>query len=128
MTAFARRLVGAALAAGLCAGAAALAGSLGAAGATEQTARSPTAADRCVSETRRFKAEDKRAYFLLALENGCAERIVCAIRVRIRAARGNTRGHGSVALAPRATAVYRLRVKAAGGMAQVERECRSAAD
>jgi hypothetical protein len=123
MTIVYRCLAGAAFAAAV----AALAGNLFAAGAAEQPG--PQAAeDRCVSDSTRFKAEDRRAYLIVTLENKCAHRITCAINARVRTARGNTKGHGTVALAPRAAAVYRLRVKAAGGMAQVERQCRSAAD
>ena len=100
-------------------------------------AKPPTAAEPaknalagCITDTANFKAEDKRAYFIVALENACEQRVTCEVFANIRTARGSKRGHGTLVLAAKSAGAeakksYRLRVKVAGGMAQVERECKA---
>lgn len=83
----------------------------------------------CITDSSNFKAEDKRAYFIVALENACEQRVTCEVFANIRTARGSKRGHGTLVLAAKSAGAeakksYRLRVKVAGGMAQVERECK----
>jgi hypothetical protein len=89
-----------------------------------------TALSRCITDTANFKAEDKHAYFIVALENACEQRVKCEVFANIHNARGNKRGHATLVLAAKsagagAKQAYRLRVKVAGGMAQVERECKA---
>jgi len=89
-----------------------------------------SALEGCITDTANFKAEDKRAFFIVALENTCEQRVKCEIFANIRTARGSRRGHGTLVLAAKSSGAeakksYRLRVKVAGGMAQVERECRA---
>ena len=89
-----------------------------------------SALEGCVTDTANFKAEDKHAYFIVALENGCEQRVKCEVFANIRTARGSKRGHGTLVLAAKsagaeAKKAYRLRVRVAGGMAQVERECKA---
>ena len=84
----------------------------------------------CITDTANFKAEDKRAYFIVALENACEQRVTCEVFANIRTARGSKRGHGTLVLAAKSAGAeakksYRMRVKVAGGMAQVERECKA---
>jgi hypothetical protein len=84
----------------------------------------------CISDSSNFKAEDKRAYFIVALENACEQRVTCEVFANIRTARGSKRGHGTLVLAAKsagaeAKKAYRMRVKVAGGMAQVERQCKA---
>ena len=82
----------------------------------------------CITDTANFKAEDKRALFVVALENKCEQRVKCEVKANIRTARGKRRGHATLILAPKSAGAdskksYSLRVKVAGGMAQVERNC-----
>jgi len=84
----------------------------------------------CITDSSNFKAEDKHAYFIVALENACEQRVTCEVYANIRTARGSKRGHGTLVLAAKSAGAeakksYRLRVKVAGGMAQVERECKA---
>jgi len=84
----------------------------------------------CITDSSNFKAEDKHAYFIVALENACEQRVKCEVFANIRTARGSKRGHGTLVLAAKsagaeAKKAYRLRVRVAGGMAQVERECKA---
>ena len=101
-------------------------------GAKAETAAAPakSALAGCITATANFKAEDKRAYFIVALENTCEQRLSCEVFANIRTARGSKRGHGTLVLAAKSAGAeakksYRLRVKVAGGMAQVERECKA---
>jgi hypothetical protein len=99
-----------------------------AAAARAEPAKSPIAG--CISDSSNFKAEDKHAYFIVALENACEQRVTCEVFANIRTARGSKRGHGTLVLAAKsagaeAKKAYRMRVKVAGGMAQVERQCKA---
>jgi hypothetical protein len=98
------------------------------AAARAEPAKSPIAG--CISDSSNFKAEDKHAYFIVALENACEQRVTCEVFANIRTARGSKRGHGTLVLAAKsagaeAKKAYRMRVKVAGGMAQVERQCKA---
>jgi hypothetical protein len=100
----------------------------GTAAAAAEPAKSPIAG--CISDSSNFKAEDKHAYFIVALENACEQRVTCEVFANIRTARGSKRGHGTLVLAAKsagaeAKKAYRMRVKVAGGMAQVERQCKA---
>jgi len=134
MTTVYRCLAGAALAAVVFAGSAMLAANWFTPAAADESlakADADTPSDnKCVADTTHFKAEDKRAYFIVALENKCEQRVKCVIHANIRTARGNTKGHGTLVLAPRSAGAeakksYSLRVKVAGGMAQVARDCQA---
>ena len=89
-----------------------------------------SALEGCITDSSNFKAEDKHAYFIVALENACEQRVKCEVFANIRTARGSKRGHGTLVLAAKsagaeAKKAYRLRVRVAGGMAQVERACKA---
>ena len=93
-----------------------------------KTTESPIAG--CISDSSNFKAEDKHAYFIVALENACEQRVSCEVFANVRTARGSKRGHGTLVLAAKSAGAaakksYRMRVRVAGGMAQVERECKA---
>jgi hypothetical protein len=95
--------------------------------APAEAAKSPIAG--CISDSSNFKAEDKHAYFIVALENACEQRVTCEVFANIRTARGSKRGHGTLVLAAKSAGAeakksYRMRIKVAGGMAQVERQCK----
>lgn len=130
---FFRCLAGAAAAAAVITAGAAMFASAG-----EPTAKAETAAAEpakrpiagCITDSSNFKAEDKRAYFVVALENSCEQRVSCEVFANIRTARGSKRGHGTLVLAAKSAGAtakksYRMRVRVAGGMAQVERQCKA---
>jgi len=126
-----RWLAGAALAVAVLTGAAALFASAEepkpAAEAATNSAKS--ALDGCITDTAEFKSEDNRAFFVVALENACERRVSCEVFANITSARGNKRGHGTLVLGAKsagaeAKKTFRLRVKVAGGMAQVDRQCK----
>jgi len=89
-------------------------------GPKAETAAEPakSALAGCITDTANFKAEDKRAYFIVALENACEQRVTCEVFANIRTARGSKRAHGTLVLAAKSAGAaakksYRLRVKAA---------------
>ena len=134
MTTVVRCLAGAALAAALLIGGGTLAANWlsPASAANEQAAEAAKAEvspeNKCVADTAQFKAEDKHAYFIVALENKCEQRVKCEVNANIKTARGKRHGHATLVLGPRSAGAdakksYSLRVKVAGGMAQVERDC-----
>ena len=84
----------------------------------------------CITDSSTFKAEDKHAYFIVALENACEQRVSCEVFANVRTARGSKRGHSTLVLAAKSAGAaakksYRMRVRVAGGMAQVERACKA---
>ena len=133
MTTVVRCLAGAAFAAALLIGGGTLAANWlsPASAANEQAAKAEadvSPENKCVADTARFKAEDKHAYFIVALENNCEQRVKCEVNANIKTARGKRHGHATLVLGPRSAGAdakksYSLRVKVAGGMAQVERDC-----
>ncbi len=138
MTTVVRCLAGAALAAALLIGGATLAANWlsPASAANEQAAKAEATKaeaevspeNKCVADTAQFKAEDKHAFFIVALENTCEQRVKCEVNANIKTARGKRHGHATLVLGPRSAGAdakkfYSLRVKVAGGMAQVERDC-----
>jgi hypothetical protein len=125
-----RCLAGAALAAAVITAGAAIFAAADEPKAKAETAPAKSALAGCITDSSNFKAEDKRAYFIVALENACEQRVTCEVFANIRTARGSKRGHGTLVLAAKSAGAeakksYRLRVKVAGGMAQVERECKA---
>jgi hypothetical protein len=131
MTTVVRCLAGAAFAAALLIGGGTLAANWlsPASAANEQAAKAEVSPEnKCVADTAQFKAEDKHAYFIVALENTCEQRVKCEVNANIKTARGKRHGHATLVLGPRSAGAeakksYSLRVKVAGGMAQVERDC-----
>jgi len=133
MTTVVRCLAGAAFAAALLIGGATLAANWlsPASAASEQAVKAEVDTgpeNQCVAGSGRFKAEDRHAYFIVALENSCEQRVKCEVNARIRTARGNTKGHTTLVLAARSAGAearksYSLRVKVAGGKAQIAHNC-----
>jgi hypothetical protein len=131
MTTAVRCLAGAAFAAALLIGSGTLAANWlsPASAASEQAAEADVSPEnKCVADTAQFKAEDKHAFFIVALENKCEQRVKCEVSANIKTARGKRHGHATLVLGPRSAGAdakksYSVRVKVAGGMAQVEREC-----
>ncbi|HZQ12442.1 MAG TPA: hypothetical protein VFB31_06500 [Pseudolabrys sp.] len=97
---------------------------------TTESAKSAPVPDSCIANEANFKAEDKRAYFIVALENRCEQRVKCEVFAGVISARGNKRGRATLVLAAKSDGAearksYRMRVKVAGGMAQVDYDCKA---
>lgn len=108
----------------LCAGAAA------ALGQTVPAPAAPADLQSCLKETGDYMTHGKTVTYVIGLTNTCARRLRCEIFANISGARGTSLGHTVMTLGPAgsgaaAQQTYTMRVKAAGGIAQVSRECKA---
>ena len=106
----------------LCAGAAAALG--------ETTAPAgPDDLQSCLRQTGDYLTRGKTVDYVIGITNTCARRLRCEIYASISGARGTSLGHTVMTLGPAgsgaaAQQTYTMRVKAAGGIAQVSRDCK----
>jgi hypothetical protein len=91
----------------------------------------PAAADlqSCLEETGDFVTHGRAVSYLIGLTNSCDKRLRCEIFANVSGARGTTLGHTIMMLGAKSTGAganktYTMRVKAAGGVAQVSRQCK----
>ncbi|HUD89190.1 MAG TPA: hypothetical protein VMR17_22275 [Xanthobacteraceae bacterium] len=83
----------------------------------------------CIDETGDYETHGRTITFVIGLANKCDKRLKCTIDAYVVGAKGPASGHATLILGARssgaaAKATYAMRVKAAGGTAQVSRECR----
>ena len=97
----------------------------------EQAAdQKPPEKPKCVTSNTAFKEKGKAATFEIELENSCDERLKCTVDAFVTGARGQAQGHGTLILAaaPKGQTTrkaYVMKVKSAGGMANVSHSCKS---
>ena len=82
----------------------------------------------CLEETDDFKTQGKKFVFVIGLANACEKRFKCKIYANVTGARGSSLGQTTMQLGPKSSGAaakktYAMKVKAAGGTAQVSREC-----
>jgi hypothetical protein len=94
-------------------------------------APAPAAADdlqSCLQETGDYVTRGGAVIYAIGITNTCDKRLRCEIFANITGAKGTSLGHTVMTLGPAAGGAakksYEFRVKAAGGVAQVSRECR----
>jgi hypothetical protein len=83
----------------------------------------------CLHETGDYITRGKTVFYVIAIANTCKMRLRCEIFANVTGARGTSLGHAVMILGPAgngdaAKKTYDMRVKAAGGIAQVSRECK----
>lgn len=83
---------------------------------------------QCVTSTAGFKVKDSQATFEVELVNSCDMRLKCTVDAFVIGAKGQSQGQGTLILASapkgQTTAeTYVLKVKSAGGMANVSHSC-----
>ena len=83
----------------------------------------------CLDETGDYETHGRTITFVIGLANKCDKRLKCTIDAYVVGAKGPASGHATLILGVRssgaaAKATYAMKVKAAGGTAQVSRECR----
>ncbi len=104
--------------------------------ATAQPVAAPAAAptppvdlQNCLQETGDYITRGKRIFYVIGITNTCKARLRCEVFANVTGARGSSTGHTIMILGPAgggaATQSYDMRVKAAGGVAQVSRECKA---
>ena len=104
----------------------------GAAAALGETAAPAAPADlqSCLQETGDWMTRGKTVDYVIGITNTCAKRLRCEIYANVSGARGSSLGHAIMTLGPAgsgaaAQQTYTMRVKAAGGIAQVSRDCKA---
>jgi hypothetical protein len=85
---------------------------------------------KCVTSNTDFKEKGRAATFEVELVNSCDIRLKCTVDAFVIGARGQAQGHGTLILAPAAKGqstrkAYVMKVKSAGGMANVSHSCKS---
>ncbi len=89
----------------------------------------PADLQNCLQETGDYITRGKAIFYVIGITNTCKARLHCEIFANVTGARGSSAGHTIMILGPAgsgeaATQTYDMRVKAAGGLAQVSRECK----
>lgn len=92
-------------------------------------AEAPADLQSCLQETGDFVSRGKSVDYVIGIANTCGMRLRCEIFANVNAARGISQGHTIMTLGPAASGdaakkTYTMRVKAAGGIIQVSRECK----
>ena len=87
-----------------------------------------TAQAACISETGDYETHGAAVTFVIGLENKCDQPLKCKIYANVSSPKGNSLGQATLVLGARSSGAaakktYAMRVKAAGGIAQVSREC-----
>ena len=90
----------------------------------------PPEKPKCVTSNTAFKEKGNAATLEIELENACDERLKCTVDAFVTGARGQAQGHGTLILAaaPKGQTtrkVYVMKIKSAGGMANVSHSCKS---
>ena len=83
----------------------------------------------CLQETGDYVTRGTTVLYVIGLANSCDKRLRCEIFANVTGSRGAALGHtimtlGAAASGPAAKQTYSMHVKAAGGIAQVSRECK----
>jgi len=83
----------------------------------------------CLTETGDYVTHGKTVSYLIGITNGCDQRLKCQIFANVTGAKGSSLGHTTMVLGAKssggaATRTYAMRVKSAGGTAQVSRDCK----
>ncbi len=99
------------------------------AGKEAAPAEPAASAKKCVTDDSGFKQRGKAATFEIALANTCAQRMRCTVTAYVTTAGGPTSGKAVLILAGKsdgaaAKKTYVMKVKSAGGMANVSRDCK----
>jgi hypothetical protein len=88
----------------------------------------PTDLQDCLHETGDYVTRGRTVFYVIAIANTCKVRLRCEIFANVAGARGTSLGHTAMILGPAgsdaAKKTYDMRVKAAGGIAQISRECK----
>jgi hypothetical protein len=83
----------------------------------------------CIDETGDYQTRGNAVTFVIGLANKCDKRLKCTIDAYVVGAKGPSSGHATLILGPTSSGAaakqsYAMKVKMAGGTAQVSRQCR----
>ena len=87
-----------------------------------------TAQSACIEETGDYATHGTSVTFVIGLENKCDKRLKCEVFAYVIGAKGPSKGHAILILGPKSSGAaakksYAMKVKIAGGTAEVSREC-----
>lgn len=90
----------------------------------------PADLQNCLRETGDYITRGKAIFYIIGITNTCKARLRCEIFANVTGARGSSTGHTVMILGPagsgaEATQTYDMRVRAAGGLTQVSRDCKA---
>jgi len=83
----------------------------------------------CLQQTGDYVTRGHTVLYVIGLANGCDRRLRCEIFANVTGSRGSALGHtimtlGAAGSGPASKQTYTMHVKAAGGIAQVSRDCK----
>jgi len=88
----------------------------------------PADLQACLQETGDYVTRGQTIFYVIAIANSCNARLRCEIFANVTGVKGTSLGHTVMIIGPAgngaAKKTYDMRVKAAGGIAQVSRECK----
>jgi hypothetical protein len=89
----------------------------------------PADLQACLQETGDYVTRGQTIFYVIAIANSCNARLRCEIFANVTGVKGTSLGHTVMILGPAGNGdavkkTYDMRVKAAGGIAQVSRECK----
>jgi hypothetical protein len=97
----------------------------------QQLPAAPSASDlqACLQETEDYVTRGRTVIYVIGIANTCDKRLRCEIFANVTGARGSSLGHtimtlGAAGSGAAASQTYAMPVKAAGGMAQISRDCK----
>jgi hypothetical protein len=96
----------------------------------EKPGEKPEEKPKCVTSNTAWRENGKSTMFEIELLNSCDVRLKCTVDAFVIGARGQAQGHGTIVLAaaPKGQTtrnVYAMKVKSAGGMANISHSCKS---
>lgn len=97
---------------------------------TAKTEEAAAEKPKCVTSNTAWREKGKSITFEIELLNTCDMRLRCTVDASVLGARGQAQGHGTVVLAaaPKGQTtrnVYAMKVKSAGGMANISHTCKA---
>jgi hypothetical protein len=99
-----------------------------------QTARAPEPGEgpqaKCIAQKEGYTHKGKAIGYAIQLTNLCEQRMKCQVYAHLSNARGESRGHGTLVLAPKskgaaATKTFEMKTSMDSGTAQLSRECKA---
>jgi len=89
----------------------------------------PADLQECLQETGDYVTRGRTIFYVIAIANSCTARLRCEIFANVTGVKGSSLGHTVMILGPAGSGAaaqksYDMRVKAAGGIAQIARECK----
>jgi hypothetical protein len=105
------------------------------AGKSEPAAKPPAAAKAdavadCIGTDGEYQTKGQRISYVITLSNKCEKRLQCEVFAYVVGARGPSSGHAVLKLGAKSSGAaakksYAMNVKAAGGTAQISRDCKT---